>query len=149
MYNHDLYILAENSYKTKNSDYETHEEISNTFYKMIDLQVISNNNFPSASVKVKKDNQIIQGNAVGSGQIDALHSSIMDVCDLEIKLLQYDIRSISKGKEALAKVKIKARYGEVEYISKSSNTDILKASTDAYLNMINSIMLDLLFPVKA
>lgn len=92
---------------------------------------------------------IIQGSAVGSGPIDALHSAIMDVCDLEIKLLQYDIRSISKGKEALAKVKIKARYGEVEYISKSSNTDILKASADAYLNMINSIMLDQLFPVKA
>ena len=33
---------------------------------------------------------IIQGSAVGSGPIDALHSAIMDVCDLEIKLLQYD-----------------------------------------------------------
>lgn len=146
VYNHDLYVIIENCYKKYNSQ-EIHP-YSDNFYELMDLQVISNTNFPSASVELKKANQTIKGSAVGSGPIDALYSAISNICDLDIKLIQYDIKSISRGKEALGKVKIQVEFRGEKYIAKASDTDILKASAEAYINAINSIVIDHLLPVK-
>lgn len=102
----------------------------------------------SASVELKKADQIIKGSAVGSGPIDALYSAIMDVCDVDMKLVQYDIRSVSRGREALGKVKIQVEFQGEIYIAKASDTDILKASAYAYVNAINNIVVDHLLPIK-
>lgn len=148
VYNHDLYVIIENYYKKKNRNNEDMNHLSSNFYGLIDLQVISNTKFPSASVELKKAGQTIIGSAVGSGPIDALYSAMMDACELDIKLIQYDIRSVSKGKEALGKVKIQVEYKGETYITKASDTDILKASAEAYINAINSIVIDHLVPVS-
>src|SRR5699024_3617808 len=114
VYNHDLYVIIENYYKRKNGEIQNTHDFSHHFYELMDLQVISNTTFPSASVEVKKADQTFTGSAVGSGPIDALYSAMMDVCEFDVKLIQYDIRSISKGKEALGKVKIQVDYqGEI------------------------------------
>ncbi len=148
VYNHDLYVLIENYYKKVKGNNQDISHYSNNFYELIDLQVISNTKFPSASVELKKADQIIKGTAIGSGPIDALYSAIMNVCDLDMKLIQYDIRSVSRGKEALGKVKIQVEFKGEIYIAKSSDTDILKASAYAYINAINSIVVDHLLSVK-
>ncbi|WOD64811.1 2-isopropylmalate synthase (plasmid) [Niallia taxi] len=148
VYNHDLYVLIENYYKKVKGNNQDISHYSNNFYELIDLQVISNTKFPSASVELKKADQIIKGTAIGSGPIDALYSAIMNVCDLDMKLIQYDIRSVSRGKEALGKVKIQVEFKGEIYIAKASDTDILKASAYAYINAINSIVVDHLLPVK-
>lgn len=145
VYNHDLYVIVENFYKRYNQDFD---QYSDNFYELVDLQVISNTSFPSASVELKKGDQILKGSAVGSGPIDALYSAIMNICDLDIKLLQYDIRSVSKGKEAIGRVKIQVECNGERYTAKASDTDILKASAYAYINAINSILVDQLLLVK-
>jgi 2-isopropylmalate synthase len=148
VYNHDLYVMIENYYKKVKGNNQDISHYSNNFYELIDLQVISNTKFPSASVELKKADQIIKGTAIGSGPIDALYSAIMNVCDLDMKLIQYDIRSVSRGKEALGKVKIQVEFKGEVYIAKASDTDILKASAYAYIIAINSIVVDHLLPVK-
>lgn len=148
VYNHDLYVMIENFYKKVKGNNQDISHYSNNFYELIDLQVISNTKFPSASVELKKADQIIKGTAIGSGPIDALYSAIMNVCELDMKLIQYDIRSVSRGKEALGKVKIQIEFKGEIYIAKASDTDILKASAYAYINAINSIVVDHLLPVK-
>lgn len=145
VYNHDLYVLVENYYKKYNQDFD---QFSDNFYELVDLQVISNTSFPSASVELKKGDQILTGSAVGSGPIDALYSAIMNICDLDVKLIQYDIRSVSRGKEAIGRVKIQVECNGEKYIAKASDTDILKASAYAYINAINSIVVDQLLLVK-
>ncbi|GLY12728.1 2-isopropylmalate synthase [Pseudobacillus badius] len=148
VYNHDLYVIIENYFKKHIRNDQDTNHYSNNFYELIDLQVISNTKFPSASVELKKADQIIKGSAVGSGPIDALYSAIMDVCDVDMKLVQYDIRSVSRGREALGKVKIQVEFQGETYIAKASDTDILKASAYAYVNAINNIVVDHLLPIK-
>ncbi|WP_226530606.1 2-isopropylmalate synthase [Metabacillus niabensis] len=148
VYNHDLYVLVENFHKKEKGNNHDVSHYSNNFYELIDLQVISNTKFPSASVELKKADQTIKGTAIGSGPIDALYSAIMNVCNLDMKLVQYDIRSVSRGKEALGKVKIQVEFKGEIYTAKASDTDILKASAYAYINAINSIVVDHLLPVK-
>ncbi|PAQ13476.1 2-isopropylmalate synthase [Bacillaceae bacterium SAOS 7] len=148
VYNHDLYVIVENYYTQHNSQKEDLTNYRRHFYELMDLQVISNTTFPSASVSMKKGDQILKSSAVGSGPIDALYSAITDISDLEMKLIEYNISSVSRGKEALGKVKIQVEYRGEKYMAKATDTDIMKASALAYINAVNSIVVDYLLPVE-
>ncbi|MDH2363235.1 MULTISPECIES: 2-isopropylmalate synthase [Priestia] len=148
VYNHDLYVIVENYYAKNDIHNQDMMHYSNHFYELMDLQVISNTNFPSASVKIKKGDQILKSSAVGSGPIDALYSAITEISDLDIKLIEYNISSVSRGKEALGKVKIQVEYRGEKYVAKATDTDVMKASAFAYINAVNSIMVNTLLPIE-
>lgn len=148
VYNHDLYVIVENYYSKNDIHNQDIMHYSHHFYELIDLQVISNTDFPSASVKIKKGDQILKSSAVGSGPIDALYSAITEISDLDIKLIEYNISSVSRGKEALGKVKIQVEYKGEKYIAKATDTDVMKASAFAYINAVNSIVVDTLLPIE-
>lgn len=140
VYNHDLYVIVENYFSTHDIQNNDMKYYSENFYELVDLQVISNTIFPSASVKIKKGDQIFRSSMVGSGPIDALYSSIKEIIDLDITLLEYKISSVSRGKEALGKVKLQVEYNGEVYIAKATDTDVIKASALAYINAVNSII---------
>lgn len=148
VYSHDLYIIVENYFIDNNIQDQNAAHYSEHFFELIDLQVISNTSFPSASVKVKKADQILEGSAVGSGPIDALYTAMMDISDFDIKLSEYHISSVSRGKEALGKVKIQVEFRGEKYTAKAADTDIMKASALAFINAINNIVVDHLLPVN-
>ncbi|WDW10711.1 2-isopropylmalate synthase [Priestia aryabhattai] len=148
VYNHDLYVIVENYYAKNDIHNQDIMHYSNHFYELIDLQVISNTNFPSASVKIKKGDRILKSSAVGSGPIDALYSAITEISDLDIRLIEYNISSVSRGKEALGKVKIQVEHRGEKYIAKATDTDVMKASAFAYINAVNSIVVDTLLPIE-
>ncbi|MGI6331270.1 MAG: 2-isopropylmalate synthase [Zhaonellaceae bacterium] len=145
VYNHDLYVIIE-KYFAKHDSNVIH--YSDNFYELLDLQVISNSIFPSASVKIKKGKQVLKSSAVGTGPIDALYSAIAEISQLDIKLLEYNISSVSRGKEALGKVKIQVEYNGEKYTAKATDTDIMKASALAFINAINSIVVDHMLPAN-
>lgn len=140
VYDHDLYIIVENFYEKVEKHNPHRQNYSNQFYALEDLQVISNSAFPSASIKIKKGNEILKSSAVGSGPIDALYSAIANITNMDVKLVEYNISSVSRGKEAIGKVKIIIEHDGTKYIAKAADTDILKASALAYINAINSIV---------
>jgi 2-isopropylmalate synthase len=140
VYNHDLYVLVENYFKEHKKSHEM--SYSAHFFELIDLQVISNTSFPSASISVKKGNQVLKGSAVGTGPIDALYSAITAVCEMDVKLIEYQISSVTRGKEALGKVKIQVEYKGQTFTAKATETDIMKASALAYINAINNVIVD-------
>lgn len=148
VYNHDLYVIVENYYKKYDSHNQDMTEYSDHFYELIDLQVISNTHFPTASVKVKKGEQVSESSVVGSGPIDALYSAITNISGLDIKLIEYNISSVSRGKEALGKVKIQVEFRGEKYMAKATDMDIMKASAFAFINAINSIVVDHLLPAN-
>ena len=148
VYDHDLYIIVENYYKKANIHNPNKQSYSEQFYDIEDLQIISNATFPSASVKVRKGQEIFKTSAVGSGPIDALYCAIADVTKISVKLVEYNINSVSRGQEALGKVKIIVEHEGEKYIAKAADTDILKASALAYINAINSIIVAQLSPDK-
>lgn len=146
VYNHDLYIIVENHFTENHIQDIAH--FSDHFFELMDLQVISNTSFPSASVKMKRGDQVLEGSAVGSGPIDALYSAIMEMSQLDIQLLEYNINSVSRGKEAVGKVKIRVEFRGEKYTAKATDTDIMKASASAFINAINNIVVDHLLPVS-
>jgi len=147
VYDHDLYVIVESYYEKHDASNKNATHYSDQFFDIEDLQVVSNTSFPSASVKVRKGNEVFKTSAVGSGPIDALYSAIAEITNMDVKLVEYNINSVSRGKEALGKVKITIEHEGEKYMAKAADTDILKASALAYINAINSIVVAKLTPV--
>lgn len=148
VYNHDLYVIVKNFFASNKIDSQEVSNYADNFYELVDLQVISNTIFPSASVKMKKGTEEINSSAVGSGPIDALYTAILEVVDVDIKLLEYKISSVSRGKEALGKVKVIAEYNGITYNANATDTDVINASALAYINVINKIVVENLLLVE-
>ena len=146
VYDHDLYVIVENYYEKSEKNNPSKETFSDQFYDIEDLQIISNSTFPSASVKIRRGEDVFKSSAVGSGPVDALYSAIADVTGIQVKLIEYNISSVSRGQEALGKVKIIVEHNGEKYIAKAADTDILKASALAYINAINSIIVAKIAP---
>lgn len=149
VYNHDLYVIVEEYYEKAEKNNPNEQTYADQFYEIEDLQIISNSTFPSASVKVRRGADVFQASAVGSGPIDALYLAIAEVTGINVKLVEYNISSVSRGQEALGKVKIIVEFNSETYMAKAAHTDILKASALAYVNAINSIIVARINPQTA
>ncbi|AFS77822.1 2-isopropylmalate synthase LeuA [Gottschalkia acidurici 9a] len=143
VYHHDLIYLIEKYYHDNDSmANERFMEIGKKLYEIESLQVISNDIFPTATVKIKKGDEILIESSVGHGPIDALYTAIKNAVKLDVELKEYKINSMSRGKDALGRVSIVIDYNGKEYSSKATETDIIRSSAVAFINGINSIILD-------
>jgi 2-isopropylmalate synthase len=96
---------------------------------------------PTATVQLKKDEKIFQDASSGDGPIDAAYKTIDRITGLSGKLLDYNIKAVTGGQDALGEVNIKvcSQDGRIA-TGRGSSTDIIEASVKAYLNAINKIV---------
>jgi 2-isopropylmalate synthase len=139
IYNHDLYHIVQSTRKKLRQD-DSAEVMQ--MYELVDMQVICNNNFPSASIKLKRGDEVFTSSSVGDGAIDALYSAIREATGISLDLQEYKFGSISKGKEALGKVSIKAIYKDRRFNSKAIDTDVMRASAQAFINAVNMAVVE-------
>jgi len=58
-------------------------------------------------------------------------------------LMDYTLRAVSQGKDALGEVTVKVDFGATKLITgKGSSTDVIEASARAYLNAVNRFLAD-------
>lgn len=99
--------------------------------------VTGNKTIPTATVEIKKKNKVIEEAACGDGPVDAIYKAIDRITKMEAKLLDYSIKSVTSGKEALGEVTVKIRVDGKEFVGRSASTDIIEASAKAYLEAVN------------
>jgi 2-isopropylmalate synthase len=99
--------------------------------------VTGNKTIPTATVKIKKNRKIIEEAACGDGPVDALYKAIDRVTMMDTKLLDYSIKSVTSGKEALGEVTVRIKSNSKEFVGRSASTDIIEASAKAYLKAVN------------
>lgn len=96
---------------------------------------------PTATVQLKKDEKIFQDASSGDGPIDAAYKTIDRITGLSGKLLDYNIKAVTGGKDAMGEVNIKVRSQDGRIATgRGSSTDIIEASVKAYLHAINKIV---------
>jgi 2-isopropylmalate synthase len=135
VYDHDVFYLVTN--------HRTLADSGSHLYELVSFQAISNDLLPTATVKLKKGSETLEGSAVGDGPIDALYSVIKTLAGLDVQLKDYKINSLSRGKEAIGRVNIRIEYQGKIYSGRGMDTDIIKASAQAFLNGINAALLDM------
>jgi 2-isopropylmalate synthase len=53
--------------------------------------------------------------------------------------MDYTVHSVTRGKDAVGEVFMKVDFGNISFIGKAASTDIVDASTRAYLNALNKM----------
>jgi 2-isopropylmalate synthase len=75
--------------------------------------------------------------AIGDGPIDAVYRAMERILGITTKLEDYQVRSVSSGKDALGEVSVEIVCGGRKFHGKGVSTDIIEASTRAYLKALN------------
>lgn len=107
------------------------------------LGVISGNQtVPTATVRLKKTvdkkTELLQDAGLGDGPVDAALKAIDRLTDTRGTLVEYSLRAVSQGKDALGEVTVKVNFGEGNLVpGKGASTDVIEASARAYLNAVN------------
>lgn len=99
--------------------------------------VAGNKTIPTATVEIKKKDKIIEEASCGDGPVDAIYKAIDRITKKQTKLLDYSIKSVTGGKEALGEVTVRVKINGKEFTGRSASTDIIEASAKAYLKAVN------------
>lgn len=75
--------------------------------------------------------------AVGDGPVNASFSAIDKITGMEGKLLDYTVRAITQGTDAVGEVFVHVEFEGASYTGKAASTDVVDASVRAYLNALN------------
>jgi len=99
-----------------------------------------NKTIPTATVKLKKAGKLYQEAACGDGPVDAAYKAVDKITKLSPTLINYGLRGVTGGREALGEVVVQVEYKKERIIGRGVSTDIIEASTKAYINVINKIV---------
>lgn len=102
--------------------------------------VTGNKVLPTATVRIKKGDKVYQEAACGDGPVDAVYRAIDRVCGLDLTLVDYSLRAVTGGKDALGEVVVKVKGEGILVSGRGTSTDIIEASAKAYLNAINRFL---------
>ena len=95
---------------------------------------------PTATVRLVKNGETALDSATGDGPVDATYRTIERITNVSAKLLDYDLRAVTGGKDALGEVSVRLESGGATVIGRGSSTDIIEASAKAYLNAVNKLL---------
>jgi len=107
-------------------------------YDLVSYQTQSGNNVKAmAMITLSKDGKQLSEAAIGEGPIDACFNAINRIVGIDYKLINYDIKAVTGGTDALGEVRVRISNAEAQYIGKGISTDIIESSIKAYINAIN------------
>jgi 2-isopropylmalate synthase len=94
----------------------------------------------TVSVRLQRDDgSVREEHATGGGPVDALYRAIDHAVDQPHTLTDYSIRSMTKGADAQGEVEVSVRYGENQFAGTARNTDVIRASAEAYVDALNRL----------
>jgi 2-isopropylmalate synthase len=96
-----------------------------------------NKSVPTATVRIKKNDELFEEAATGDGPIDAVFRAIERVTKLETKLEEYVVQAITPGKQAMGEVSVALMINGKRCMGRCSSTDIFEASARAFINAMN------------
>lgn len=110
-------------------------------YKLVNY-IINNGNIISSSAQItlSKNDVPMQGVCLGDGPIDAAFLAIDQIIGHHYELDDFQIQSVTEGKEAMGSAIVKLRSGGKLYSGNGISTDIIGASIRAYINAVNKIV---------
>jgi len=112
------------------------------FFTLKSVQIMSGDNaIPTATVVLKKGTKEYVESSIGNGPIDAAFKAIDRIVGLKnIKLEDFSIVAVTSGKDAVGEVSLSVYTDNSSYAGHGTDTDIIVASTKAYLNAINKVI---------
>ena len=95
---------------------------------------------PSATIKLRKEQEVFQDSGVGDGPVDAVLNAIDAITGLKGRLQDYQLRALTGGRDAIGEVSMKVDFDGTLVTGKGSSTDVIEASARAYVNALNRLV---------
>jgi 2-isopropylmalate synthase len=92
---------------------------------------------PTATVRLRRGDEVIQESAMGDGMIDAACGAIQRAAGVEARLVTFNVSSVTGGSDALGDVVVQLDIGGRRVTGRGVATDVVEASARAYLAAIN------------
>ena len=93
-----------------------------------------------AHMKLDKNGQVLEGIAIGDGPVDAAFLAIENIIGCHYELDDFQIRSVTEGREAMGETVVKLRSNGKLYSGRGTSTDIVGSSIQAYISALNKIV---------
>ena len=93
-----------------------------------------------AHMKLEKNGQMLEGIALGDGPVDSAFLAIENIIGCHFELDDFQIRSVTEGREAMGETIVKLRSNGKLYSGRGTSTDIVGSSIQAYISALNKIV---------
>jgi 2-isopropylmalate synthase len=128
VFDEDLRILMGDHSSNKKDEY----------YELDYIQVnMGTTSIPTATVRIKSKDEDFQESATGDGAVDACFNAIERALNIKPQLESYNVRSVTSGRQAMGEVVVRLRDGENSFTGRGISTDVIEASSKAYLQALN------------
>ena len=94
---------------------------------------------PVATVGLKINGEVHTSTASGNGPIDAAFTAVKQLISKTIHLEEFLVQAITKGSNDFGKVHIQVEHEQKTYYGFGTNTDIVTASVEAFIDAISKI----------
>ena len=109
-------------------------------YSLVDLHIVSGiNQKPTATVKLKVGENVIDRVEHGDGPVDATYKAIASITNTKSNLLKFEVKSITGGTDALGEVMVSLEEEDRTVRGHGADTDIIVAAAKAYINALNKL----------
>ena len=134
VYDEDLHVIMRQSSMAT--------AIMNEFWQLERVQVATGTNIEAMGLVVLRVKQVVVSQVGrGNGPVDAIADAISKAVALpELEMVDFSVRSITKGQDALGEATIRVRLGAEEVVGQHADLDVIEASAQAYLNAVNSLL---------
>jgi 2-isopropylmalate synthase len=92
---------------------------------------------PSATVRLRRGDELIEESAFGDGMIDAACGAIQRAAGVEARLIMFNVSSVTGGSDALGDVVVQLDVDGRRVTGRGVSVDVVEASARAYLAAIN------------
>ncbi len=95
---------------------------------------------PTATVTLRTpEGEELTDAAIGTGPVDAVYKAINRVVNVPNELIEFSVKSVTAGIDAMGEVTIRLRHEGRTYSGYAANTDIIVASARAYVSALNRL----------
>lgn len=111
-------------------------------YSLVELAIASGTNVrPSASLKMKIGDTVVETVEHGDGPVDAAYRAITALTKTKSNLLKFDVKGITGGTDALGEVVVSLEEDGKTARGNGADTDIIVAAAKAYITALNKLAL--------
>ena len=109
-------------------------------YRLDSYLINSGNNISATChMKLRKNEEVLEGVSLGDGPVDAAFLAIEKLVGRSYELDDFQIQSVTQGSKAMGGAVVRLRHEGKIFSGRGISTDIVEAGIMAYLNAMNKI----------
>ena len=112
-------------------------------YRLDSYLINSGNNISATChMKLRKNDEVLEGVSLGDGPVDAAFLAIEKLVGRGFELDDFQIQSVTQGSKAMGGAVVRLRHEGRLFSGRGISTDIVEAGIMAYLNAMNKIVFE-------